>query len=1052
MNSCQRRLAALLTCVTLIGGAAHAQTATTEGKVIDQSGVPVIGASVVEKGTTNGVMTDVDGTFTIKVQTGKQLEVSCIGYLTVNVAAAPKLSITLQEDSQMLEETVVVGYGTMKKTDVTGAMVSVNSETLTQTPSNNVVEALQGKAAGVYITNGSRPGEVGNITIRGVNTIGKDLNSKNAPLIVIDGVVAHSVGLEMLNPQDIESIEILKDASATAVYGAMGGNGVVLVSTNRGKSGRFSLNYSGTFTAEKIYDKVPMMDSGETMEWRRWAYYYAGLTDIPGDQPNIDVDRALLPVKGFSETAWANILQGWGLTLQEYNDGKRSTTWDPSKVTTTDWTQYTDRVGITQEHSISASGGTDKMKSYVSLGYLDNKGTTRGQEYKRYTFRTSVDITPIKWFTLGGAINLTHSDQEYGVDNSGGASDSLPGSLHARALTLFPYGVPYDSDGKRVLYPDGNDQNPTVVDEEGKVAISYLSYDASASFYASLDFGKMWEPLKGLTFKSQFGPQIKFRQGYKYMSEDSANRLQKGLDLVTSSARKRFSWTLDNMLYYNRSFDKHSVNLTFLQEAMYNMNTQLYSMQGYGIALGKVGMAMTQKWWGLNGSSYTRDGEPSFNSLEESQLASYMVRGSYSYDNRYLLTLSYRYDGASQLGSGRKWQGFPSVALGWRLDQESFLKDVSWISELKLRAGWGKTGNYSVGLYSTKDNLTSAVLSFGSEGSTVYYTPNSFANRSITWETTDQYNIGVDFSVLRGRISGVLDLYKNYTNGLIFPVTLPSASGKTSTNANVGKTENHGFDFTVNTTNISTRDFSWKSSLNLDFNTSKIVELQNGKQDMVDDKLFIGQPISVAYGYESLGIWGDSPEDLAEIAKFNANGMNFAPGKTRIKDLNGDYKIDANNDRVVLGNTRPKWNMGFNNTLRWKNLQLDIFMFGSMGYFLQTGNGQTTAGPSRVINYYTENNKNSTYQRPFWAVESSDDSYAGYLIQQRHNGFLKVRQISLGYFVPEKFVKAAGLKSLKLSAQLKNPFSVFDTAFWMDSDTYSAFSTKGLVFGLNVGF
>lgn len=363
MNSCQRRLAALLTCVTLIGGAAHAQTATTEGKVIDQSGVPVIGASVVEKGTTNGVMTDVDGTFTIKVQTGKQLEVSCIGYLTVNVAAAPKLSITLQEDSQMLEETVVVGYGTMKKTDVTGAMVSVNSETLTQTPSNNVVEALQGKAAGVYITNGNRPGEVGNITIRGVNTIGKDLNSKNAPLIVIDGVVAHSVGLEMLNPQDIESIEILKDASATAVYGAMGGNGVVLVSTNRGKSGRFSLNYSGTFTAEKIYDKVPMMDSGETMEWRRWAYYYAGLTDIPGDQPNIDVDRALLPVKGFSETAWANILQGWGLTLQEYNDGKRSTTWDPSKVTTTDWTQYTDRVGITQEHSISASGGTDKMKS-----------------------------------------------------------------------------------------------------------------------------------------------------------------------------------------------------------------------------------------------------------------------------------------------------------------------------------------------------------------------------------------------------------------------------------------------------------------------------------------------------------------------------------------------------------------------------------------------------------------------------------------------------------------------------------------------------------------
>lgn len=1047
----QKAHKAFLTCAALvICGAAFAQNITGGGKVIDENGQPVIGAGVVQQGTTNGVVTDIDGKFSITVPSGARLEISCIGYTTEIVDAAPNLTVVLREDALQLEETVVVGYGTMKKKDVTGAMVSVTSEELTQLPVNNVIEALQGKAAGVYITNGDRPGSTGSITIRGENSI----SASKSPLVVIDGIVSRSVGLDMLNPQDIESVEILKDASATAIYGAMGGNGVILVTTNRGKSGKVSLNYSGTVTAEKLFDKVPMMDVAQTMEWRRWAYYYAGLTDIPGDQPNIEVDRAAMQIKGFGEEAWANILRGWGISLADYNSGNYDAStlrWDPSQVIETDWTKYTDRIGVTQEHSISASGGTDKMKSYVSLGYLNNQGTTQGQEYERYTFRTSVDITPMKYFSIGGAINVRYSDQEYGVDGSGGASNSLPGSLHERALTLFPYGVPYDEDGNRVLHPDGNSLYPTVVDEVGKVAISNLQYDIAGSFYAQFDFGQMWEPLKGLTFRSNFGPQIRFKQAYKYMSADSANRLDRGIDYVSSNASKNFSWTLDNILSYSREFGKHSVNATFLQEAMYNMSTTLYKMSGYDIALGKIGMGMTQKWWGLNGSTYTRDSEPEFNSLSESQLASYMVRGNYSYDDRYMVTASYRYDGASQLGVGRKWQGFPSVALGWRIDQENFMDGVGWIDQLKLRAGWGKTGNYSVGVYSTKDDLSSDTIPFGSDGHVVYYTPTDLANQDITWETTDQYNIGVDFSFLKGRISGVLDFYQNYTNGLIFKVTLPSASGKTSTNANVGKTSNHGFDLTLNSINISTKDFSWRTSLNLDYNRNKIIELQNGKEDMVDDGLFIGQPTSVVYGYQSLGLWSDSPEDLAEMEKFNANGHNFKPGMTRVKDQNNDYKIDANNDRIVLGNRRPEWNVGFNNTFRWKNLQLDIFMFGRMGYLVQTGNGQTTAQPSRVLDYYTENNKDATYQRPSWAVESSEDAYSGSLIQ-RWNAFLKVRQISIGYVFPQNIAKAVGLSSIRVNMQLKNPFSVFDTAFWMDSDTGRAYCNRGLVFGLNIGF
>ena len=956
------------------------------------------------------------------------------------------MSVTMKDDALLLEEAVAVGYGTMKKSDITGAMVSVKSEELVQNPVLNAVEALQGKAAGVIIGNNGRPGSAGSINIRGTNSF-----SSGSPLIVIDGVVAQSVGLDMINPQDIETIDILKDASATAIYGARGGSGVILVTTKRGNSGKLSLSYSGTFSAEKIYEVVPYMDAAQTLEWRRWARYYAGLTNIPGDQPNIDVDYAGINIKGISNTAWANILKGWGLTLDQWNAGQKSTNWDPSKMASTDWTQFTDRVGITHEHTLSASGGTDKMKAYVSLGYMNNKGTTIGQEYQRYTFRTSVDVTPVKWFSMGGSINARFGDQEYGVDGSGGASNSVPGSLRAKAQSLFPYAVPYDESGNVVLYPDGNSLNVTVVDEVGKTELSNLNYNFTGSFYAGLDFGEMWAPLKGLTFKSTFGPQLSFSQSYKYMSAESANRKQVGRDLVTSSASKNFSWTLDNIVSYARTFGDHSVNATLLQEAWYKMSTSLYSMSGYDIALKEVGMEMTQKWWGLGKGTYTRDGEPSFNSLSETQMISYMARLNYSFKNKYIATVSFRRDGASQLGVGHKWANFPSVALAWRIDQENFMKNVSWIDQLKLRAGWGKTGNYNVGAYSSKDNLSRDTITFGDKAYTVYTTPTSFANQAIGWELTDQYNVGLDFSVLKGRISGVIDVYKNITKGMIFSVSLPSVSGFTGTTENLGQINNSGFDFTLNTINISRKDFNWRSTVNLGYNLNKIIELQNGKEDMVSDGRFIGYPTSVSYTYESMGLWGDSAEEKAEMEKFNANGNNFKPGMTRVKDQNGDYKIDANNDRVIMGNTSPKFTLGFNNTLRWKNFTLDVFMYGRFGYFTQTGAGQNTANPSRVLDYYTENNKNSTYGRPSFGIESSEDSYAGNLIQIKHAGWLKVRQISLGYMLPQKFVNKLGLSTIKATAQLKNPFSIYDSCFWTDSDAGQSVN-RGLVFGLNIGF
>ncbi len=1040
-----KRIAASAALLALCCLQAFAQTLSGVGKVTDLKGEALIGVSVVQKGTTNGVMTDVDGSFRITAPAGSQLEISCIGYVGKTVNMAAQLNIVLEEDSQMLEETVVVGYGTMRKKDVTGAMVSVTSEDLISTPANNAVEALQGKAAGVVIgTADLRPGSVGSIRIRGINAI-KDTDSASGPLIVIDGIVGQSVGLDMLNPQDIESIDILKDASATAVYGARGGNGVILVTTKKGKSGKLSLNYSGTATFEKIYDRVPMMNAEQYIEWRRWGYYYAGLGPS-ANEPTVENDRKLFTSYGTDETAWSNILRGWGLSYDQWNAGQTASKWDGSKVQSTDWTQYTDRVGITQEHTLSASGGTDRMNAYVSFGYLNQKGTNVGQEYTRYTIRANVDVNPVNWFRMGGAMNARFSDQEYGIDASGGISNSIPSSIHAKARNIFSYALPYDSDGKRIDYPGGDTTIATVVDEVGKSAITNLYYQLSASLYAELDFGKMWTPLSGLKFKSSFGPQINFSQKYRYLSNESVNRISQGLDYVSSSAGKDFSWMLDNMLTYDKTLGNHYVNLTLLQEAWSKMSTTLYSMSGTGVALG-----MTQKWWGLNPNSVGTLNSPSYNSLSEAQMASYMARMIYSFKDRYIVTLSYRYDGASQLGDGHKWAGFPSVALGWRIDQESFMQGVSWLDQLKLRAGWGKTGNYSVGVYSTKDTLSSGVAVHGSAGTTYYYTPTTIANNAIGWETTDQYNVGVDFSVIKGRLSGVFDVYRNYTNGLIFDVTLPTVTGYSKTKDNVGKTMNRGFDFTLNSVNVSTRDFSWRSNLNLSYTKNKILELQNGQEDMVSDELFIGYPSSVLYGYESAGLWSDSPEDLAEMAKFNANGHKFEPGMVRPVDQNGDYKIDANYDRKVIGNTRPLWNLGFTNTFSYKNFDISIFLYGAFKFVAQTGQYQGGREPVIYMNYYNENNKTGAeYQRPYFNT-AGGDSFSGILLQ-KDASFLKVRQISIGYNIPRSLVKSLGLGSIKVTAQLKNPFSIYQGTSWMDSDLQSGTYTRGCVFGVNVGF
>lgn len=1026
----------------------NAQQKNVQGLVVDAMGEPVIGASVVVKGTTNGVLTDLNGAFTLGAKVGDELVISYVGYqpATVTVDGKSNVRVTLQEDSQLIDEVVVVGYGTQKKSDVTGAMVSVGADELKSRPTVNVFEAMQGRAAGVDIRTSDRPGEMGDVFIRGI----RSLKASSSPLYVVDGVPLNGTSgqtpeenlngasprggaLESLNPSDIESVEILKDASATAIYGSRGANGVVLITTKKGKEGRFSLNYSGSVSIDNVKDRTTWMSAGEYLEWRRWAYYYRDPASYPrGDQPTMENDKNIF--NGNNDTyTWANIAKGWA-----------GGTWDGSKVATTNWADFVTQTGVTTEHTVSGSGGTEKNHSYVSFGWLSSEGTTKGQDYNRYTAKISNDLKLTDWFSLGGTINATYSIQNYGMSNDGGTT-SGPGSAYAAAMRNLPYAVAFDDNGNRIEYPGADSKIKTVVDEWEYSKDERKIFRALGSFYANLNIGKIWSPLEGLSYKLNFGPDFRSYRRGMFNDAESVNR--EGVNYASLTKSTDFSWTLDNLLYYNKTIGKHDFGFTFLQTATkYEYESNLMAAEGIPLA-GSL-------WNALNTANISslKDWD---SSLTEKQLLSYMARVNYTYNGRYMLTASIRRDGASQLADGHKWAIFPSVALGWRMDQEEFMKDISWVSQLKLRLGYGVTGNAAIDPYQTKGSIVSLFYPFGSASVPGYVGYESLmtngspalANQNLGWEKTAQWNLGVDFSFLNGRISGIFDIYTSRTTDLLMQQDIPSLTGYTTTYNNIGETKNFGYDLTLNLVPIRTRDFEWTIGLNAAYTKNEIVSLANGN-DLIN-KWFIGESTGVIYGYESAGIWRE--EDAVEMEKFNKNDHGFQVGMARPVDQNGDYKIDPNDDRKIIGHTDPRWTIGINSNLTYKGFDLGIQLYGRMDFTYNTG-GVWVGGRYNVrsYDYYNENNKNASYQKPIFD-EGGKDAYYN-ILGYKNGSYMKIRNISLGYTFTSKMLKNTGLTNLRLYAQCKNPGMVFSHIDYLDMDTYSNTYNSGFTFGLNVAF
>jgi len=1042
---------ALFSLATMV---AFAQSKTLTGVVLDELGDPVTGVNVVVVGTTNGIITDLNGNFTLSnVADNATIRVSYIGYTTQEVSATGKtyLEIKLAEDFQALDEVVVVGYGTQRRSDVTGALSRVTSEELESMPVTNAMQALQGRAAGVDISSNQRPGELGEVRIRGSRSI----TASNNPLYVVDGVPLMSESaIETLNPRDIESIDVLKDASATAIYGSRGANGVILVTTKKGRDGSFRLNYSGTASIENVHTRAPMMNSDEYITWRRWADYNAGKTTVPGDQPTMINDETIFG--GVDPTSYNNIMRGWS-----------GGSWDGSRVASTDWTDLVTQTGITQEHTISASGGNDKMSAYASFGYLDNQGTLKGQEYNRYTTNVNVDITPVKWFKLGASINASWSLQDYGVSTLGASSSSNPEYIYGWAQAIYSYSSPYDENGEYIDRPGGDSNIYNVVDEWNKSQQQRKAFRALGSFYANFDLGNMVEELKGLSFRLNFGPDFRnWREGVFIDSESVTRR--GALNMARLRGREDNSWTFDQQINYNRTFGKHNLSATLLHTAskwVFEQNR----MTAYGIP------NSAWKWNAMNVVDITNTTTNAAieSSINERQLESYMFRLHYGFNDRYLITASGRWDGASQLAAGNKWALFPSAALAWRIDQEDFFSDVNWLHSLKARFGFGSTGNAAVDPYRTLGTIQSNFLPFNGLGNTQFYTTNEpnytstqieMANKSLGWEITTQYNAGIDFGFARGRVSGSVDVYTSKTKDLLLRMSIPTLTGYPNTTANVGSTSNKGVELTLNLIPVRTRDFEWNSNITTAYTKDKVNELANGKIDDLANRWFIGESIGLFYNIDHGGLWKDNAEDLAEMEKFNANGHSFKPGMVRPIDQNKDYKID-DDDRIILGNKNPQWTMGWTNSFSWKGFDLSMQMFGRFKYMVSTG-GEPQLGRfnQRKIDYWTPSNTNAEFQRPIYN-ESGGDAYSN-LLGQRDASFIKMRNISLGYTLPKSMVSKWNLSNCKVYVQATNPFVIYSSVDYLELDytrntgentgannsIVSSYYNRGFVIGLDLTF
>lgn len=1032
-----------------------AQKVPVSGTVSDQTG-PVIGASVIEKGTTNGTMTDNDGHFTLTVSKGAVIEISSIGYKTqeITVGAQTNFTVTLSEDNEFLDEVVVVGYGSMKKSDLAGASVSMKESDLKGSIISSLDQSLQGRAAGVTaVTTSGAPGSSSSIRVRGQATI----NANAEPLYVIDGVIVQGGGntgadfglgdalgngkvstispLSTINPADIVSMEILKDASATAIYGAQGANGVVLITTKHGKSGEAKFSYDGMVAMSRQAVRLNMMNL------REYAQYYNEMIE----EGDIDETNPYYATPS---------LLGKG----------------------TNWQDEIFRTAWQHQHQLSAQGGSDKVQYYVSGSYMDQQGTIIGSNFNRFSVRTNLDAQLKKWLKLG--VNAT-----YAITNDNlKLADSNQGLIYY-SLTTIPDIPVYDVNGNysstiREGYTSPNPVALAMMDE-----ILLKRKKLSGNIYAELT------PIKHITWRAELGFD---------MGESDANRYKPMIDLggwvrsqnsISYQKNSNYFWQLKNYLTYANQWGKHSVTAMVGQECwesrwnyLSGSNTDLPSDEVHNVALAT--------------------GTPSISSgFGSSSMASFFTRETYNYGDRYLGTYTYRYDGSSNFGPKNRWAGFHSVALAWRFSNEKFFEPVKKVIDNgKLRLGWGQTGNSSIGSYAWGAAISRMPSALG-----MGFRPSNIPNTSIRWESQEQYNVGLDLGFFNGRLNLTVDAYYKRSDDMLMSMQLPSymgtqGNGSSKLNApkgNYGSIENKGLEITLDTHSVQLKNFSWDSNFQISFNKNKLLSLSDtenatlvgyGQWGDVVCVSEIGKPLYNFYGYKVEGVYKDLDDiqNSAKPAKYPSDGV-FSRGNTvwvgdiKYKDVDENGIIDER-DRTDIGSPLPKFTFGWTNTFRYKNLDLSIFLNGSYGNKVMNYNSLTlthmnstwTNQLQSVVSkrarlepidptiVYADGSKwydhidnvrvkNPGTKIPHTSINDPNDNDR---ISDRYvedGSFLRIKNITLGYTFPKALLNKAKIENLRVYVNIQNLYTFTKYTGYDPEVGASTQDSTGLTYGLDNG-
>ena len=995
------------------------------GVVSDSQG-PLIGATVKEKGTANGTATDLNGNFVLNVKSGATLVVTYVGYVTKEVKvpanAGSKIFITLEEEQgRNLNEVVVIGYGTQRREAVTGSVANMQGDKLNQVAASNAAYALQGRVAGVLMTQtSSQPGAEMQIRIRGQ----RSLTASNDPLIVLDGIPFMG-NLSDINPADIKSMDILKDASATAIYGSRGANGVIMITTTKGTQGTpAKVSYNAYVGVKKLFHRYPMMSGPQLAQLRKDAGLFTN-------------------------------------SLEESDD------------TDTDWQDLFFRTGIQTSHDIGVSGGTQGGSYSFGAGYYHDEAVIPTQQFDRYSVRGNFDQKVGEYFRFGLTTNngfRINKGNQIGVYN---------------ALSMSPLASPYDENGnlKRIVTMP-NDQTFVMTKEVVEsLEDTWLSESKTLSSYNTL-FAEVQCPwVKGLSYRINIGLNYRHTKGGSFTGTGINNTDPNYINTASVDEQNTTNWAIENLITYDRIFnEKHHINVV----GMYSAEQTTYektSVAAKGIP------AEYFHYYNLGTASSEITVNPDNWNYWQSGLMSWMGRVMYTYDNKYMLSATLRADASSRLAKGHQWHTYPAVSAGWNISRESFMEDLKWIDNLKLRVGYGETSNQSINPYSTLGRLSQRRYNFGTTFDTGYYV-SALPNPELGWEYSRTWNFGVDFSLFGGRLSGSMEYYVQNTRDLLLDVSMPSTSGVGSYTANVGKTQNKGFEMSLNGIILDNKNgWNWEAGLNFYFNRNKLVELASGAERDEANRWFVGHPIDVIYDYNKVGLWqeGDPYLDILEP------GGNVGMIKV---EYTGDYNADGTPTRQIGPDDRQIQSMepdlmgGFNTTVGYKGFDLTVigsFQIGgtlistlhsSYGYL----NMLTGRRGNIDVDYWTPENTDAKYPKP-GGVMSSDNPKYGSTLGYFDAGYLKIRTITLGYnFDRIKAVRDFGISKLRAYVSVQNPFvlfSPFNNECGLDPETntysnnggtmavtmdgyngkhvlpvvgYNTPSTRNFLFGINVTF